>query len=655
MHLNTLILATLFVPVISAATLTVGSGKQFTRPCAAIAAAAPGDLIEIDAGTYSGDVCGWSKNGLTLRGVGGRARIDAAGQQALDKGIWVIDGTDTVVENIEFTGAAVPAHNGAGIRLGPGGNLTVRNCYFHHNENGILTSNYGGTILIEFSEFAYNGYGDAQSHNLYVGLVNSFTMRYSYSHHSIQGQLVKSRAAVNYVLYNQLSDEPGGSGSYELSFPNGGLSYVIGNLIQQSPESPNYKLLEYMSEGPQANNPNLQLYVVNNTFVNDGTESGIFVSASASATTPIHIQNNIFVGPGVITNQPSAILLSNLFGSDPRFVNRAGFDYRLNSGSPAIDAGTLPGTGFGFSLAPQFQYLRPVCGQDRRSVGVIDIGAFEFGNTPQTTFCGSTSPAPNPVSISISPTSVTLSANQTQQFSAAVSGSTNTSVTWSMNPAAGTLSASGLYTAPASISSQQAVTVTATSLADPAKSAQAVVTLKPTISVSVSPLSVSLQANQTQQFSANVSATWSLNPAIGSLSASGLYTAPASISSQQAVTVTATSVADPTKTAQAVVTLNPPVSVSVIVSPSYVSLQGKQGQQFSAIVSGASNTAVTWSVSPAVGTISATGFYRAPKNIWSAQTVTVRATSNQDPTKSASATVNLIPKNSNRTTASAWK
>jgi hypothetical protein len=69
------------------------------------------------------------------------------------------------VENIEFSGAAVPDHNGAGIRLDETG-LIVRSCYFHNNENGILTSNpYAGDILIEYSEFAANGYGDGYTHN----------------------------------------------------------------------------------------------------------------------------------------------------------------------------------------------------------------------------------------------------------------------------------------------------------------------------------------------------------------------------------------------------------------------------------------------------------------------------------------------------------
>ena len=100
-----------------AATLTVGPGKMYAKPCAAIAAATDGDTIEIDAsGGYDGDVCAIAKNRLTLRGVNGRPKIDAAGKNYGGKGIWVISGSDTTVENIEFSGAVVPDKNGAGIR-----------------------------------------------------------------------------------------------------------------------------------------------------------------------------------------------------------------------------------------------------------------------------------------------------------------------------------------------------------------------------------------------------------------------------------------------------------------------------------------------------------------------------------------------------------
>ena len=76
------------------------------------------------------------------------------------------------------------------------------------------------------------------------------------------------------------------------------------------------------------------------------------------------------------------------------------------------------------------------------------------------------------VSVLVSPASVSLTAGKTQQFTAAVSGSSgNNGVTWTRSPNVGSISNTGLYTAPATVSSQQTVTATATSVADPTKSA----------------------------------------------------------------------------------------------------------------------------------------------------------------------------------------
>jgi hypothetical protein len=159
----------LFSAAVNAATLQAGPDKQYKTPCAAIAVASDGDLIEIDAGLYTRDVCAVPQSNLTLRGVNGRAHLEAQDASAQGKAIWVIKGRDVVVENIEFSGASVPDHNGAGIRA-EGVNLTVRNCYFHDNQDGILESNVAGSnILIEYSEFDHNGFGDGQSHNLYIG------------------------------------------------------------------------------------------------------------------------------------------------------------------------------------------------------------------------------------------------------------------------------------------------------------------------------------------------------------------------------------------------------------------------------------------------------------------------------------------------------
>lgn len=248
------------------------------------------------------------------------------------------------------------------------------------------------------------------------------------------------------------------------------------------------------------------------------------------------------------------------------------------------------------------------------------------------------------ISVTVTPTGASLHGAQSLQFSATVAGSANPNVTWTMTPMIGVLSSSGLYTAPQNILGSQTVVVTATSVADPTKSASVTITLLPAVVVSVTPAAASLGASQTQQFTASVNNTsntvviWSLLPAIGTLS-NGLYTAAASIPTAQTVTITATSVADPTKSFSATVALLPPVTVTL--SPPLVSLNPSQTQQFTATVSNTDNTGVTWSRVPAVGTIS-NGLYTAPSNITTSQIVSVIATSVVDPTKSSTATVTLI-------------
>jgi hypothetical protein len=363
---------------LSAATLQVGPGHPYPAPCAAIAAAAPGDTIQIDAaGVYTGDVCTWSTGNLTLVGVNGRPHIDAGGKNSVGKGIWVIDGNNNVVNNIEFSGATVPDGNGAGIRF-EGLNLTVSHCYFHNNQDGILTNNpQAGEVVIEYSEFGYNGTGTGFTHNVYIGQMAKFTFRFNYSHHAYSGQLVKTRAAQNFILYNRLSTEDG-TASYELQIPNGGLTYVIGNIIQQGVNSQNGGMLSYLDEGSTPFQSDWSLYVVNNTFVSD--RAALFIHDPNTNPIAAVIRNNIFSGPGTLWDQTIAVASNNLLNTvNPQFVNPAAYDYHLQAGSPAIDAGVAPGVGGGQSLTPIYEYSHPVIGLTRAINGPLDIGAFEYG------------------------------------------------------------------------------------------------------------------------------------------------------------------------------------------------------------------------------------------------------------------------------------
>jgi exo-beta-1,3-glucanase (GH17 family) len=83
------------------------------------------------------------------------------------------------------------------------------------------------------------------------------------------------------------------------------------------------------------------------------------------------------------------------------------------------------------------------------------------------------------VSISLTPLSATLQASQTETFTASIRGTSRRGVTWTLSPNAGTISATGFYTAPAAIAAALPVTVTATSVADPKLLASATVSLLP--------------------------------------------------------------------------------------------------------------------------------------------------------------------------------
>jgi MYXO-CTERM domain-containing protein len=380
-----------------AATLTVGPGKTYAKPCDAAKDAKDGDTVEIEAsGNYAGDFCQWSQDNLTLKGVNGRPKIDATGMTISNgKGIWVLFGATTTVENIEFSGAVVDSANGAGIRH-QGLNLTVRDCYFHDNQDGILggplkagqPADGQGEVLIERCEFAKNGAGDGQSHNMYLNHYAKFTLQYSYTHSSNVGHLVKSRALESHILYNRISDDESTNVSYEINLPDGGRAYVIGNLIEQASDpngEQNGAIIDFASESAQ---PNSDLFVVNNTIVNNRTKGGTFVQIKDTVTTPAVLRNNIFSGNGTACSQASAVLDHNFTMGDPKLVDAMGHDYHLLAGSPCAEAGADPGMGDGQVLIPKLQYVHPASSEQRTTVGTIDIGAYELGGGSSSTGTG---------------------------------------------------------------------------------------------------------------------------------------------------------------------------------------------------------------------------------------------------------------------------
>src|SRR6266566_2446452 len=120
------------------------------------------------------------------------------------------------------------------------------------------------------------------------------------------------------------------------------------------------------------------------------------------------------------------------------------------------------------------------------------VQAVDAGGTSANSSPASATTQVQSVSVTISPTSVALAPNATQQFTATVTGSSNTAVTWEVNgvtggnSTTGTVSTSGLYTAPATVPNPANVTVTAVLQADTTKSASATVTISNSLAFYVS-------------------------------------------------------------------------------------------------------------------------------------------------------------------------
>lgn len=342
------------IGAVAAQTIQVGPERALKTIAQAARLAKDGDTVEVDAGSYSADVAVWTQRDLKVRAVGGRARLLADGAAAEGKAIWVVRGGQVTVDGFDFEGAKVPGRNGAGIRFEEG-RLVVKNCSFMHNEMGLLTSNNNeAELVIENSEFAHNSRPDGHNHNLYVGSIASLSVTGSYFHHGVTGHLLKSRASQNRILYNRLTDEPAGHASYELEFPNGGVAYVIGNIIGQSQKTENSALISFGAEGYKW--PANELYLVNNTLIDGKLVGGQFLRLRPGADVVRGI-NNLLVGFSSLEAAGLGEFINNFNVQMTEFESETLQDLRLKASSKARARAIDPGRANGQDLKPTRQYV----------------------------------------------------------------------------------------------------------------------------------------------------------------------------------------------------------------------------------------------------------------------------------------------------------
>jgi hypothetical protein len=209
-------------------------------------------------------------------------------------------------------------------------------------------------------------------------------------------------------------------------------------------------LLTYGTEG--ASNPGQDLYVINNTFINDYSSGGNFILVGSTVTQPALIQNNIFAGTGTVTNQALATLKTNYQSLLPAFVDRANYDLRPAPGAPFIDAGSAPGmSATGVSLTPVREYRHVASSQARAVAGQLDIGAYEAAVATTTT----TTLAATTTTTQAAATTTQASTTTTQQAS-----TTTTQASTSTTRAATTTTFAATTTTAASTTTTSSATTT---------------------------------------------------------------------------------------------------------------------------------------------------------------------------------------------------
>ncbi len=234
------------------------------------------------------------------------------------------------------------------------------------------------------------------------------------------------------------------------------------------------------------------------------------------------------------------------------------------------------------------------------------------GDKPPVTPIGDT--AVTPIGVTLSPPAVTMDQGATLQFTATVTGTTNPGVLWSVQEGSsgGSISAGGVYTAPAAAG---VFHVLATSAADSSKTATAAVTVN-SVGVSVSPSSGDLEPGASYQFvatvtgSVNRNVTWTVTEGVtgGLITNNGVYTAPATPGTFH---IMAISVADRYQTATVTVNV---ATLAVAITPRSVGLMPGGTRTFTATVAGSMDDRVTWLVQEgsAGGVITSEGLYTAP-------------------------------------------
>ncbi len=410
-------LAALCLVIPSAAFATVYSVSSISQFKVALSAANAGDEIDVQYGVYqvaTADDCKhwFTRSGTVgspihivgLAGPNGEKPVFDATGTPIERGLFYVWDycSNYVIENLEIRnsrGLNVKSNNAAAAYI-LGTNITFRNCYSHHNDNGWFSTTNAVNTVLEYCETAYNGKPKGSSgdmtHNHYMAS-QSLTIRGCYIHDSTEGQNFKSRATGVVFEYNWV--ENAASYEWELASNNKGNSLLIGNVIIKRPGNGNRRIVQ-LSDGTVADATSGTLTLINNTIISSGG-SDAYVTSINVATANAVLYNNVFAGPSTVllswsgsgsvsgsnnwmpagTTVPAGVT-GSLFGTTPGFVDQAGKDFHLLGWSTLRNSGLNAPQWLDWSSTwqvrvPDKEYVAAAQTRTRLADATLDIGAFE--------------------------------------------------------------------------------------------------------------------------------------------------------------------------------------------------------------------------------------------------------------------------------------
>ena len=323
------------------------------------------------------------------------------------------------------------------IYVEKGENITVRNCKMHDSANGFFVASSDDTvsrdILVEGNYIFGNGIvGSAFQHNNYTAAIN-ITFQYNRfgpMRAGANGNALKDRSAGTVVRYNWIEhgnrqlDLVDAEDSVQIrNDANYHKTFVYGNLLIEPDGAGNSQITHY--GGDSGNEPDYRkgtLYFYNNTIVSTRAGNTTLFRLSTNAEF-CDARNNIFYNTAngsnlaMLAEQGTLSVRNNwakngwvnshegggfggsitvagafINGTAPGFVDFAAQNFRLASGSSAINAGTslhadaLPANNI------VIHYVKHQMSESRPVNGVLDLGAYEFANPLQVVLWTTTMP-----------------------------------------------------------------------------------------------------------------------------------------------------------------------------------------------------------------------------------------------------------------------